>query len=401
MGQGVFVHFRASTTIGIASEVLRLALARAVLLSETITPVRVGWPKFSKVARYPTRIYHEIRAPRLASGSGIRYAWSLLKAFLAQIVNAVCWRLSLSAYGYPLSPEGQYGLFFNAPLLYQRVLGKQSKLGALKSVAKAVRAFGPVDISHEVSSQCAAQLPDLGVGPGDWFVCLHVRTSLFHGDNADYRNAQFHNYEATINYILGLGGKVVRMGDSGSGIVTCPKQGLIDYPNTRFKSEQMDLYLIKNCRFYIGTTSGILDTAYLFQTPTLCVNSLHFDFRSPNLRDRVLFKRVNRKRDSRSLSFDQAMACYDDLLAVDWSDRYEFIENTGEEILDAAKEFLNGLYSRAVVTTRQAKARRLLIRNWFRRAKNHGSEFSMQSASIAFSRCQIADSCLERWSRVQ
>ena len=34
----------------------------------------------------------------------------------------------------------------------------------------------------------------------------------------------------------------------------------------------MDLFLIKNCSFYIGTQSGPMDTAYLFNKPVLMTN---------------------------------------------------------------------------------------------------------------------------------
>ena len=34
----------------------------------------------------------------------------------------------------------------------------------------------------------------------------------------------------------------------------------------------MDLYLIKECDFYVGTPSGPLDTAYLFEKPVFVTN---------------------------------------------------------------------------------------------------------------------------------
>ena len=34
----------------------------------------------------------------------------------------------------------------------------------------------------------------------------------------------------------------------------------------------MDLCLIKECEFYVGTPSGPLDTAYLFEKPVLVTN---------------------------------------------------------------------------------------------------------------------------------
>ena len=34
----------------------------------------------------------------------------------------------------------------------------------------------------------------------------------------------------------------------------------------------MDLFLIKECSFYVGTISGTMDTSYLFKKPTFLTN---------------------------------------------------------------------------------------------------------------------------------
>jgi putative glycosyltransferase (TIGR04372 family) len=171
--------------------------------------------------------------------------------------------------------------------------------------------------------------------------------------------------------------------------------GLIDYPNTPAKSELMDLYLIKHCRFYIGTTSGILDTAYLFQTPTLSTNATNFDFRSSNKKDRVLFKRVFDRRNSEVLHFKEAIHFYDEIMSPSWSERFDYVENTSEELLDATVEFIDSLSNKKTVTRRQVVARRSLIRKRLSLARKNSEEYSMLSASLAFSRCQIIDSHLK------
>lgn len=395
MDNPTFVHFRASTTIGIASEIIRLVLARAVLFSEVIIPARVGWPHLMKSTSYPSVIYTAIDAPRLGQGSGFTFSLVRLVAFLAQLGDSIRVRFCIACRLEPLLLKGQDGLYFDSPELFRRVQGSGSRFSALRKVASAVRGFGPVTLREELVQRCKPEMGALGLGPDDWFVCLHVRTSVFHDDSADYRNACFDNYRQAIEYIVKLGGKVVRMGDPGLGIIRYPQAGLIDYPNMIQKSELMDLYLIKHCRFYIGTLSGILDTAYLFQTPTLCVNSLHFDLRSANPCDRVLYKKVARKGSNQILSFGEAMAEYQSILDSDWSLRYELIENSGEEILAATREFIESLLSHRQVSPRQQKVRRVLIRNRLKYAVNHGGGLSMLSASIAFSRCHVVDSSLD------
>lgn len=387
----VLVHFPASTTIGVASELLRLALARSVLLAESILLIRVALPRLKSRDVYPSVIYRVVEASRLVHGRGWKCLYARIAAFIAQSVQTIRLRFTLSLQSVPFVPNGQEGIYLDSPDLFRRALGQGSRFGLLRRIARAVRGFGPVTLNKEAMRRCTIDLAAMGIGSDDWFVCLHVRTSAFHKDHADYRNGRFDHCSLAIDHIIGLGGKVVRMGDTGAGIVTCPRPGLIDYPNTRWKSELMDLYLIKRCRFYIGTQSGILDTSYLLQTPTLSVNAVHFDMRSPNPRDRVLYKHIRRKGESRPLSIAEALDSYHDILATDWYRRYEFLENSGEEILAAVQEFISVIDGERRATSRQVRARRKLIRERLKHTGDHGGARSMFAASIAFSRCHVVD----------
>lgn len=397
MAGPVVLEFRTSTTIGIASEILRLALARSVLFDQTIAPARIAWPGIFGRSRYPRAIYGAINAARLVPGQGFGFFVVRIYAFLAHLFEVVFARIGFLGNSSARVPIGQEGLYKDSPDLFRQNLGTSSRFGALRRIARAVRGFGPVTLNDNAIRRCAIDLTTMGVGTNDWFVCLHVRTSAFHKDHSDYRNARFDHYSLAIDHIIALGGKVVRMGDPGVGIVTCLRPELIDYPNTPWKSELMDLYLIKRCRFYIGTLSGILDTSYLLHTPTLCVNSLHFDMRSPNPCDRVLYKNIRRKSESRSLTFAEALSSFHDILAQDWSARYEFLENSDVEILAAVREFLSVIDGTSRVTPRQVKARRRLVRERLKFAASHGGAHSMLAASIAFSRCHIVDFALSGW----
>ena len=241
-------------------------------------------------------------------------------------------------------------------------------------------------------------LAALGIGSDDWFVCVHVRTSYFHGDKASFRNANFNNYYLAIDYLLSLGAKVVRLGDPDLNIDSYSRNGLIDYPSTAFKSEAMDLFLIKNCNFFIGTQSGILDTAFLFKTPTLCVNAIHFDLRSANLLDRILYKHVVDKNTNKILSIQECIDNFDLILHPDWQANFEFTENTELEILDATVEFLENLRSPKTPSRRQGAVRRKIIRKRLQHSVNNGEIPSFFAASIAFSRCQLADSQLGEYA---
>lgn len=95
----------------------------------------------------------------------------------------------------------------------------------------------------------------------EWFVVLHMReasTTKARGAG----NVEINSYIPAIKEILAAGGAVVRIGNSGMTRLGTFDQGLesnpayFDYANSSFKSEELDIFLMSNCRFMIGTASG-------------------------------------------------------------------------------------------------------------------------------------------------
>lgn len=205
----------------------------------------------------------------------------------------------------------------------------------------------------------------MGIPENAWFACLHVRESGFYDDQSYFacRNATISNYIPMIQEVAARGGWVVRLGDQS--MTSLPSmERVIDYPRTRFKSDLMDLYLLSECRFYIGMSSGILDTAQLFQRPTLLTNMTNMTFIYPRrLCDRGLPKHVYSRPQGRFLSAQE-------IIAAPWEAQhyhtlgadFELHENSPEELREAAVEFLNILEgSDGAPTPLQAQANRLRI----------------------------------------
>ncbi|WP_041960420.1 TIGR04372 family glycosyltransferase [Sulfurospirillum arsenophilum] len=206
-----------------------------------------------------------------------------------------------------------------------------------------------IDLDKKDVEICKEALANLGVTMNEWYVCLHIRTSHYHKDpDSFFRNSSPENYLTAINYISLLGGKVIRLGDPVDMSIN---QYCIDYPNSKYKSELMDLYLIKNCKFYMGTNSGILDTAFLFGTPVLGVN--YSDFCLTKLFkdcDKVLYKHMIDKKTGKELTieniFQKPMYInpnINEFYINKFHEDYEVHENTPEEILLATKEMLSDL----------------------------------------------------------
>lgn len=69
----------------------------------------------------------------------------------------------------------------------------------------------------EHAEQLATQKQKWGMSEEDWFICLHIRSSGFHGQiqggAEDFRNAPLESYYPLIRSIVKSGGWVVRMGN--------------------------------------------------------------------------------------------------------------------------------------------------------------------------------------------
>ena len=115
---------------------------------------------------------------------------------------------------------------------------------------------------------------------GEKFVCLNVRDSAFfneskevHNHNA-FRNSDIDDYEAAVNYLLNMGYWVVRMGRKVERPFKIKHSRLIDYGVDPNSSDLLDIWLSKNCYFFISTGTGIDSVALMFKKQTLIVNLL-------------------------------------------------------------------------------------------------------------------------------
>lgn len=186
----------------------------------------------------------------------------------------------------------------------------------------------------------------MGIPENAWFAAVHVRESGFYNDHAigAFRNATIGNYLLAFQEITSRGGWVVRLGDQS--MTPLPRLDMVvDYPHTRFKSDLMDLYFISECRIYIGMSSGILDTAFLFQRPVVLTNMTNMTFVYPRRpTDRGIPKYVFSKSKNRFLSLrEQLEAPFDCQHFHTIGDDYSLHENSPAELRDVVVEGLDAL----------------------------------------------------------
>lgn len=106
------------------------------------------------------------------------------------------------------------------------------------------------------------------------FVCLSVRDGAYHGDAdlCSHRNSSVTEYFGAIDYLIKLGYQVVRIGANVGEDINMKNSSLFDYASSGIRSEVLDLFIISECAFLIGTGSGIDTVASLFRKPQVYLN---------------------------------------------------------------------------------------------------------------------------------
>jgi putative glycosyltransferase (TIGR04372 family) len=220
----------------------------------------------------------------------------------------------------------------------------------------------PVSLTKKKQLIAEHQRALLGLPKDAWFVCLHVRESGFHKDTVSERNANIFNYIGAIEEITSRGGWVVRMGDSTMTRLPVMER-VIDYPFTESKSALMDVYLISQCRLYIGMMSGIYDVAVLFQRPMIMTNMSNWMWTFPLKKsDLGVMKHVYSKSKNGFLSVREVLAePWTVVSFLGMGDEYVLYENDSDELRAVVKEFFErGDYWEPTALQRQFNELRIL-----------------------------------------
>jgi putative glycosyltransferase (TIGR04372 family) len=190
-----------------------------------------------------------------------------------------------------------------------------------------------------------ACLEKLGMPRNGWFVCLHVRDSGFKDGTSStdsYRNSDIETYLKSIKSIVEKGGWVIRMGDPS--MKPLPEMDhVIDYAHSTLRSDWMDVFCCAECRFFVGTSSGLYLVASSFGVPYVQTNYLPLWTLFFSTQDLFIPKLCRSVSDGRVLKFSEQLSrplstsCVQssyDLAGV------EIDDNTADEINDVVLEML-------------------------------------------------------------
>jgi putative glycosyltransferase (TIGR04372 family) len=198
----------------------------------------------------------------------------------------------------------------------------------------------------------------MGIGSKP-FVCFYARDNKFlqhHFPEDDwsyhnYRDANIDNYVDAVNYLVDRGYYAVRVGKLVSKPFVLVKEGVIDYSTGPWRSDFADLYLLSQCRYFVGQGAGLEAVARLFRKPQVLLNYIPLNLLIAwSKNDLMIFKKLWLKKEKRFMSFREikdselGMALGEDVYQR-WD--VEVVENSPEEIRDAVVEMderLNGTW---------------------------------------------------------
>ena len=154
------------------------------------------------------------------------------------------------------------------------------------------------------------ELERLGLGPEDWFVCLHIREQGYataDGNDVDFnkmRNVEVSAYLPAIEEITRRGGWVIRLGGKHhSPLPQMPK--VIDYPNLPDPIHGMEVFFCAKNKFFLGCTSGPSAIPKLFDRPVLLTDAFSLPDMNVASLTTILPKRVYSRSDRRYLRINE------------------------------------------------------------------------------------------------
>ena len=190
-------------------------------------------------------------------------------------------------------------------------------------------------------------LKEFGLAENSQFVCLAVRDSAFLNRHLEYnlRNFNYHNYrDGDIDkYLLAAeelanrGYYVFRMGKKVNKPLKSRNTKIIDYANSKMRSDFMDIYLGAKCTFCISTWLGFDSVPYVFRKPIGFIFLPFGHLMTENEKDLLITKHHVNKITGKRLTISEIFSSN---VSLSFSSKefeknnVELEENTPEEIKD-------------------------------------------------------------------
>ena len=167
------------------------------------------------------------------------------------------------------------------------------------------------------------ELKKMGIGSSDEFVCISNRDSLYLNkalpglwskkfDSWSYHNHRDFSVETlkpASNFFVKEGFFVLRMGKFVKEKLTINSQKFIDYANSKYQSDFLDIYLPSKCKFSLCGDGGLAIIPYVFNKPVYGVNfssTMLWEKNRPYL-SLFIFKRIKNLKNGKLLSIKEIL----------------------------------------------------------------------------------------------
>jgi len=125
-------------------------------------------------------------------------------------------------------------------------------------------------------------LREIGLEKEDKFVCVLVRDSAYRESLMDgidrtyhsYRDSEVSKFTDAAVWLADKGYWVIRMGKVVKELFRVENSRVVDYANSKDRSDYLDIWLMANCYFCISTGTGLDEVAGMAGRPTVFVNLL-------------------------------------------------------------------------------------------------------------------------------
>ncbi|MGE3149323.1 MAG: TIGR04372 family glycosyltransferase [Pseudorhodoplanes sp.] len=166
-----------------------------------------------------------------------------------------------------------------------------------------------------------------------------------------YRNSDFLDYSRAVDVLAQRGLKAVRLGAKVHNDLTGVMSNLVDFAGRERETlaedaEFADVYLMAHCRFYVGTSNGIIGLAFTFNRLIAWVNSFPWPWaHMPPGAGSIYLPKLLRHERGDTLTFAEMIGRSK---RYDWrgmysnaffeQERIAVVDNTPEEIAEAVGE---------------------------------------------------------------
>ena len=182
-------------------------------------------------------------------------------------------------------------------------------------------------------------LERLGVPRDAWWVALHVREAASLGTYlATHRDADINSYFDAARLIVSRGGWVIRVGDPKMSRIP-ELRGVIDYVHSDVYADWMDIFVMGNCRFFLGANSGPVYLPTVFGRPAAVANVTPLDNGPLSHHDLFIPKLLWSRREGRHITFREGFSS----IAIRRAYRDRVFEQHGVELIDSTPDQITAL----------------------------------------------------------